>query len=288
MSDVSYEADDTSEDLTDEALDDQLHEGEEEVEEVEDEEKPEPAKDWAKIAHDKEGKAAAERSKRRAAEARNRELEARLERLESSKKEPTDAELLKLAESLRDDDDDPITDIAALKRFAKQYAAEQRAALEAETQTDSQQRAVNQIVSRMNEAEADFAEDHPDYMDAMKFFKAQRQEEFEELGYSGQALNRELSMDLLGIVQRALNAGKDPAEAVYNLAKKRGFSATKTVDDVAKKLQTITNGQRAGRGLSSAPANRADNALTEATVSKLSGAAFDAAFEKLKRQQRRA
>jgi hypothetical protein len=287
MSDVSYEGEDTSEDLTDEALDDQLQ-GEAEGEEGEGEEKPEPAKDWAKIAHDKEGKAAAERSKRRAAEARNRELEARLEKLESGKKEPTDAELLKLAESLREDDDDPITDIAALKRFAKTYAAEQRAALEAETQTDTQQRAVNQIVNRMNEAEADFAEDHPDYMDAMKFFRAQRQEEFEELGYAGAVLNRELSMDLLGIVQRALNAGRDPAEAVYNLAKKRGFSATKSVDDVAKKLQTITAGQRAGRGLGSAPASRANNTLTEESVAKLKGAAFDTAWEQLKRQQRRA
>jgi hypothetical protein len=55
---------------------------------------------------------------------------------------------------------------------------------------------------------------------------------------------RRSAQDLIGVVQRALQAGRDPAETVYNLAKKRGFaSGTRQAED---KLQKIADSSRAG------------------------------------------
>lgn len=281
MSDAAF-AEDAAEDLNVE--DAELESQEDDLPEETEEEAPK-AKDWQKIAHDKEGALAKERSRRKAEQQRARELEQRLEKLENAKPQgASDDDIAKLIASIRDDDDDPIGDLAGIKQVLRKFMSERDAEAQMERTRNEQQRAVQQITNRMAEAEADFADDNPDYYDAAKFFRDQRREELEDLGYGGAKLNQELNNDLLGIVSRALQAGRDPAEAVYNLAKKRGFG----VDGVAKKLQTLQRGQGASRSLSTAGGKTAATELTPASVSNLKGAAFDAAFAKLRAQQRRA
>jgi hypothetical protein len=87
---------------------------------------------------------------------------------------------------------------------------------------------------------------------------------------------------MVGIATRALHAGKDPAEVSYNLAKKRGFTSGKP-SAVIERLQA---GQRAAKTLT-AGAARDNSQLTPGAVANLKGAAFDAAFEKLRAQERR-
>lgn len=252
--------------------------------EEEGEEKPEvKATDWEKKAHDKEGQAARERSKRRALEKTNREMSERLERLEAK----GGGEANKLADilkELREDDDDPISDLAGLKKLARLLNERE----EAETQQDrtqrERQRAVQTIVSTMEDHEADFTADHPDYKDAAKHYRDARREELEEIGYSGNELQSALANDLFGVVRRAIDSGKDPAEAVYNLAKKRGFAAG--TDATAKKLAKI--GEAAASGQRPSGGKTGGGTLSWGDVSKLKGAARDAAWDKLRQAERRA
>lgn len=254
---------------------------------AEGEEGDKPAVDWQKKAMDKEGQAAKERARRREAERQVRELNSRLERLEARAKPATEAEeddLLAAINSLRDDDEDPITDLAQMKRAMKAFMRQNAQETEAETKANAERHRIQTLARAMDEAEADFADEHPDYQDAVKHFKTSRREEFEDMGYAGQALEAELAKDFLGLVQRAVSGGRDPAEVVYNLAKKRGFQSGKAAAEA--KLKEIARAADAGKG--AAGGKQGDARLTVDQINKLKGAAYDAAWAKYREQERRA
>lgn len=156
---------------------------------------------------------------------------------------------------------------------------------EAEEQSKAQQQQQHfaKLSRDMAEAEDDFRAEHPDYDDAMKHFKTSLLGELEDEGFSGQELKREFESKLITLVDRALSNGRDPAQIVYNRAKKYGFASSE-VDAATKKLQAIVR----SHGASKAPASSGAKAeLTIEAVNKLSGAAFDKAVEALRRQQMR-
>lgn len=238
--------------------------------------------DWEKLAHNREGQAARERSRRRAAERRAQELEGRLERLESQTRSGETDELLELIASLRDDEDDPVGDIAGIKKALKAFRARQVAEYE-ETQAQTVvERQVEKLRTSMADAEADFALDHPDYHEAAAFYRKARHEELEDAGYTGRNLERKLADDLFGVVRMALEGGQDPAERVYALAKRRGFKAG--AGAVEKKLGAI---QRASEsGLRPQGKGGGTGVLSWDDVAKLDGAARDKAWAKLRERER--
>lgn len=262
------------------------HDGGSQVIETGDEggsEEPQP-KNWEKIAQDKEAALAAERSRRKAEAKRARDLEERFARLEAQSKGAQVDPFEDLAAKLREDDEDPIGDINGLKAVVRQFIAAQKAEREQEQTRSQSQRQFQAITSSMSEAEADFAAEHPDYFDAATHYRSERQAELEALGYAGEGLQRQLAQDLIGVVHTAISQGRDPAETVYNLAKRRGFASGQA--QAADKLQKIADSTRAGARPTGKPSG--SGAMTAGSVSSLSGAAFDAAFAKLRQQERRA
>lgn len=238
---------------------------------------PKPQKDWERIAHDKTGQAAAERSRRR-------ELERRLAALEAERQPAKQSDPLNdLIANLREDDEDPIGDLSSVKAIAKAMAERERREAEEQAKAQQQQQHFAKLSRDMAEAEDDFRAEHPDYDDAMKHFKTSLLGELEDEGFSGQELKREFESKLITLVDRALSNGRDPAQIVYNRAKKYGFASSE-VDAATKKLQAIGR----SNGASKAPASSGAKAeLTIEAVNKLSGAAFDKAVEALRRQQMR-
>lgn len=238
---------------------------------------PKPQKDWERIAHDKTGQAAAERSRRR-------ELERRLAALEAERQPRQQADPLNdLIANLREDDEDPIGDLSSVKAIAKAMLERDRREAEEQSKAQQQQQHFAKLSRDMAEAEDDFRAEHPDYDDAMKHFKTSLLGELEDEGFSGQELKREFESKLITLVDRALSNGRDPAQIVYNRAKKYGFASSE-VDAATKKLQAIGR----SNGASKVPASSGAKAeLTIEAVNKLSGAAFDKAVEALRRQQMR-
>lgn len=276
MSDINEGGDAESE------LDDAV-EGEAEPPEEgdEDEGSPPPPKavDWEKRAHSHAGQAARERSRRQAAERRSQELESRLERLERDSGGDDD-ELLGLIGQLRDDEEDPVGDIAAVKRALKLYRQREVQTVEQQRAQNKVERQIETLKNTMADAEADFVADHPDYREAATYYRQQRAEELQEAGYSGDELMRRLADDLFGLVKTAFTAGHDPAERVYNLAKKRGFKAGGKMAD--KKLDALD--RTAGTGVRP-QARSAAGVLTWGDVAKLDGAARDKAFAALRQRE---
>lgn len=244
---------------------------------------PEPAQSdpererLEKLAKDKDGMARAERQKRRDAEAKAAALEARLAALEG-KGQSDDIDFSKLPAV----DQDPLANIEAMRKLAERMAAQQQQT-QAQTAQQAQFQAIN---SQVQSFEADFRADNPDYDQAAAHFRASRQAELKEMGYSGEELVAVLTNDLVGLALRTMKAGKDPAEVVYSLAKKRGFGAetSKPVDNKPNPLQAIERGQKAAKSLSAVGSKSGDGELNVEALMKLEGAAFDAAREKLKQQ----
>lgn len=236
--------------------------------------------DWEKRAHSHAGQAARERSRRQAAERRASDLESRLEKLEQGRGGDGD-ELLELIGHLRDDDEDPVGDIAAVKRALKLYRQREMGSAEENRLQERANREIAGLNRAMSDSEADFLVEYPDYLEAAAYYRRQRAEELHELGYEGESLTAKLSQDLFGMVRTAFANGIDPAEKVYKLATKYGFKAGKGAAD--RKLDAI---DRAGATGVRPQARSAAGVLSWGDVAKLDGAARDKAWEALAKREK--
>lgn len=256
-------------------------EGEDAAPEGEDGEQPEPivseADKVTKRLRDTQRALKAERVKRQNQE---QEFNRRLAALEKSGPSAAVTPEALLA-ALRDDDEDPINDIASLKKLAKVLVGQTAEDAAAQNQTAMRDKALNTVATTMKEYEDDFKELNPDYDKAAQHFMTARMEELKDTGLDGAQLNVAMQNDFAGIVTRSIAAGKDPAEIIYNMSLRRGFQAQKT----NAKLETIQRGQAASRSLPGG--GTSTGALSAGKVAELSGAAFDAAFEKLRTAERR-
>jgi hypothetical protein len=234
----------------------------------------------AKRLRDTQRALKAERRERQAERAEREKLAARLTALERGGDTPADPQAL-LAR-LREDDDDPIGDIQTVKALAKLLVGQTQEERQAEDAVQRRANAMQTISNTMREYEDDFREQFPDYDKAAEHFMRARAEELKDTGLQGKALTDAMQNDFAGIVTRSVQAGKDPAEIIYNMAKRRGYAAAAA----GKKLETIARGQGQGRSLP-AGGGTANADLTAAKVANLKGAAFDAAFEKLRANEKR-
>lgn len=277
MSDT-YEAPEAeeAEDLTET----EAEEAEEEEGEGEDEaQASQPKRDWQKIATDAKGQAAAERAKRREIQRDRDEMARRIEALEAKAIGKGDP-LSDLAAALRDDDEDPIGDINSVKALAKQLIREREEEARQAAESANQRRYISALNEAMNESEADFRADNPDYDEAVKHFREAMLDDLSDQ-YGGQQLQAKFAEALYEMVGNAIKAGKDPAEVVYRRAKRYGFKSS-AVDEASKKLQTLAKASRAGV----TPNGVGKGNLSASSVANLKGADFDKAFAALRAQQR--
>ncbi len=220
-----------------------------------------------------------ERTRARNAERRADELAARLARLEQGQGQgqakPDPFAALQSAK-------DPLSEIDALKAIAQSMAAQQQDQAR-QTQVERQQQAqIKAIADTMGEYEADFREEKPDYDKAMDYFRADYAAELQEQGYSGDELRRKMQADLLGMVQRTVAQGKDPAETAYKLAVKRGYGVDKTSDKIDKIKRGIAAGSSIGRAGAAPP--KGPISVESVARSKKSGAEFMKDFQALRKQ----
>lgn len=245
---------------------------------------PSPQKNWQEEAEksekkfqDQQKRAKAERREKQALAKRLEELEARF----NAKPAKADAD---------DDDDfgdeleDPIAVLSKLKKLGLQLKeGEKQEKLSAAEQEKAATRERG-LATTLSESEADFRKVKPDYDKAVTFFKTARASELIDQGYDKDELPGVLKREFLELIERADKTDKDPAEVVYALAMRRGYS----LDAGKEKLQTIANGQKAGRSLSSAGGRNGDaSEMTYARAAQLKGPALLKAFAQIKEQEKR-
>lgn len=254
------------------------------------EEKPPLApEELAKRNEDLKRATRAERLKRQEADKRAAELEARLAELEAQVKAPKPE-----AKERPDPTEDPIGYMEWLNDRLDAAAAEREQEAQQTEAQKRQQAAVQAVVSRVEEFENDFREANPDYDNAAEHLYGAKMAEYLDAGYSQPEAHNMVMAEFLTRSERALKTGKDPAEIVYNLARKYGFgdvqageAAKKAEQEARAKLERVAAGQAAASPLATAGGRGSDD-FEMSEIVNLEGAAFDAAFDKLMKKAQRA
>jgi hypothetical protein len=119
-------------------------------------------------------------------------------------------------------------------------------------QLQQQVEAFNQATRSVEDLERGFVEKNPDYYEAVDFVRSKLRAKFEVLGVPANMLNVAVKQDLQRFGLQSLQAGANPAERLFALAKVEGYAGSKA--SLAAKLDQVSKGQQSTKGArSSAP-----------------------------------
>lgn len=123
----------------------------------------------------------------------------------------------------------------------------------------------------------------PDYDAASTFLLNSRKDELEEMGKTPAEINQIIQLEKLSIANDCKNSGKNPAEVVYKIAKRRGYAKAADADPVVdaaaaaatgkEKLETARRGTEQAQSLSGTRGN-APSPLTAQRLLEMSEAEF--------------
>lgn len=180
---------------------------------------------------------------------------------------------------------DPETDpIGALK-----WERQKRLALEAESQ---QQQQVHRLRTIASASVQEFKAQTPDYNDAYQYAMSARMKQLAALGYDQQTIIQTVGNEELDLAARALNAGRNPGQVIYEFAQSWGYQpkgAAPATAPTAPAIDPVTSAS-----LQKAKAAAATSISTGGKPPKSDfdpnamlntrGAAFDAQWEKFAKQ----
>jgi hypothetical protein len=148
--------------------------------------------------------------------------------------------------------------------------------------------------------EVEFSKNTPDYQEAFTYLRQNRDDELEAMGYADPAVRQQIiNNDALQIAAQALQGNRNAAEAVYKIAKARGWAGKAPAAPVPAqapevhpdtvKLKTVAKGQAASASIGqvngSAPAETGVQAILAMSdtdfAAKFGGEAGEANWRKL-------
>lgn len=131
---------------------------------------------------------------------------------------------------------DPMTDPLGFLAHKIDATQKEIAALRAsqtqQTQQQAQQAEVNAFLANVNGQVQAFTATHPDYNDAYKHLATMRMQDFKDVGMTDAQAKQAFGQEEIGITQRALQMGKNPAEIAYGMATRYGYKAGTVVAPV--------------------------------------------------------
>jgi len=137
-------------------------------------------------------------------------------------------------------------------------------------QTDQAQQ-IQQFKTQMQSLRDDFSKTAPDFQKAYDHLRATRMDDLRAIGVPESNIQNALLQDEYNIAQNALKSGKNPAETIYNMAKRHGYTPSTSVP-ATQKVAAIQSGQAAARNpkaSSPPPADITSEALKNASDSDL-------------------
>lgn len=179
----------------------------------------------------------------------------------------------------------------ARQRIQQQQQALQQlwAAQQQREQQETAQRQQAVQFERLNSAvddyESAFAAENPDYHEATDHMLGVQQKILEGMGYPPEVAAQQVGMWSVSVAQQALQTGRDPAKAAYELAQTMGYvpaskrQGHQPAQAAAEQLAAIRAGQESAKTLSGGGAGGAGRPSLK-SIASLEGAAFDSAMDK--------
>lgn len=208
--------------------------------------------------------------------------------LQNLTKQPTQTDAAQpQQQAFPDPENDPLGYILAsvktLDERTKQFEASQKQ----QAEQGQQYNALSQLQNEAMTREQEFRAETPDYDAASQYLQQARVKELAALGYSGTEAREAMKQEAIGIAQRMIQQGKNPAQAIYEMAKLRGYqpapdpTATPeptpeqtAVEQATGKLTTVQKGQRQTATLSQTRGS-APSPMTAQRLMEMSPAEFE-------------
>jgi len=210
-----------------------------------------------------------ERAKRAEYERKLADYERRMAELEQRTKAPEPE-----AQTEIDPETDPI---GALKA-----ARDELRKMREEAQRQQYEAQLNNIA---HAAATQFQQQAPDYRDAYQYALRSRAQELRVLGADDATIPQILKREEMNLIATAVNSGRNPAEAIYEFAKARGYAKAAPAPVAAPApaapdpaLQQAKKAVAASASAGGAPASKGE--ISDADAVNLKGAAFDAYWNK--------
>ena len=184
---------------------------------------------------------------------------------------------------------DPDTDPIGYIKYARERQRQMEESLQQQQQAIAERHYVEQLNTVAYQAATQMQQMVPDYQDAYKYAINSRAQELVALGTHPQAVAAILQQEELRLIDTALQNHKNPAQAIYEFAKARGFQGktaaapapvaapapTIAPDPV---LQETKRAVAASASAGGAPSSKGTPSISD--IANLNGAAFDAAWNK--------
>jgi uncharacterized protein YhaN len=173
-------------------------------------------------------KTAALREERARARTYQRELEDMRRDIAALRQNGGNTQARQMADQLEDIPDpeqDPMEALKALRKIASRFTNEQRETTQTTEKQEAEARFISDLQGFVQESEADFRTEHPDYDEACKHLKGALKQEFEDQGYRGPNLATAVNRELVRLAHTARKNGADPAEVYWRTAVRRGYTA---------------------------------------------------------------
>jgi hypothetical protein len=216
-------------------------------------------------------------------------LERRLAEIEAAKPKPE-------APKPIDETQDPIGALAELRQRLQTYEEREQKQREAFQQ---EQEFGRRIKSRVDA----YAKDHPEYLEQVNHLRQSRAAELRLLGHTDDMIAVQIMQEERALGAMALEKDLDPGEIVANLAKHRGWAPKQpevkadegkpalpdpseavkaAILESTAKIDRMEKGQKAAKSSSAGGGGGPTPELTLEQIAELDGAAFDAAFGKVR------
>lgn len=100
-----------------------------------------------------------------------------------------------------------------------------------------------QFTTSVQQIKQEYEKTVPDFNDAYKHIRSIRAEDLRAIGVQEGDISKILLQDELNISQNAIQHGKNPAEEIYNMAKRYGYTPKAVVLTPEQKIASIIKGQ---------------------------------------------
>ena len=225
-----------------------------------------------------QGALGSERAQRKELSQFKREIDQRLNELQT--KTPS-AAAEKSAEK-PDRASDPLAYLDWLDEKVSTYEQAENARTEQQKQQETTRKEILELSQYGAQSEAEFKEEQPDYDAAAQYYAQSRIAELERIYAipTAQAQNV-LQNELVTAMRQARQTGANPAQAIYEAAKLRGYSPKS--DKAEKTLKQMGEGRKMSPSMPQGGKGKSAELTVEALM-KLDGDEFTKAWEKAEKQ----
>lgn len=137
-------------------------------------------------------------------------------------------------------EEDPLGHIATRNETLEKELTKVSEKLESMTKQSSQVAFMQHVNSEISAAETEFRSQHPDYDAALKYLKDVTRSDLTDQGVDPAQIEQTLQAGKIGLAHTAIQQGKNPAQVIYERAKRYGYQAKSSED----KIQTLAKGQQ--------------------------------------------